>query len=60
MLAARVQLGQRRLDRAPAGRAGDDVGGGLTLEQDGLAREIAHTLKLILLDRPGRAAGDFE
>jgi hypothetical protein len=41
-------------------RARKDVADRLALEHDRLTREVAHALKLILLDRPGRTGGDIE
>ena len=59
-LAARVELGERRLDREVPGAARGEVLDRLALEQNRLARELTHTLQLILLDRLGRISGDFD
>ena len=60
-LAAGVELGQRGVDRAAAGGPGSEVVERLAVEQDRLARELAHTrFELIARDRAGRVRCDFD
>ena len=59
-LAAGVELRQRGLDGAVARGPGSDVVDGLAVEQDRLARELAHALELIGCDRAGRARCDVD
>ena len=59
-LAAGVELRQGSLDGAAPRGPGSDVVDGLVVEQDRLARELAHALELIACDRAGRALCDVD
>ena len=59
-LAAGVELRQGSLDGAAPRGPGSDVVDRLAVEQDRLARELAHALELIACDRAGRALCDVD
>ena len=59
-LATGVELGQGGIDGPVARASRGEVVGGLAVEQDRLARELAHAVELIRWDRPRARCGDFD